>query len=147
MVNELRCSVRRPVWKGLFMRTATILLGFSVVLLCTVQRAVACSCRPPPSSREEIVASTPVIFVGEILNIRMLGEGVRQSQITTLRVLKMIKGTLAETVDVTTSPDSAMCGWDFRNRGKQLLVGGYGQSDRLITDMCTMYHIHFLTKP
>jgi hypothetical protein len=104
-------------------------------LLSVAERAQACSCAR--LSADELIAAVPIVFEGEVMDIRMIG-GNRQ--ITTVRVVRAIKGDVRETVEVATHIESAACGYDFRSQGKRLTVGAFpGRNSALTTTLCTMF--------
>ena len=119
----------------------TILTG-AVAAWFAVGPALACKCALVP--RDRTIISTPLVFEGRVLKIETTRETGDAAQVTTLMVVKSVKGMSdGETVMVTTHTDSASCGFDFRSTKPMLLVGAYrDQQGRLSVRNCTMYNLN-----
>jgi TRAP-type mannitol/chloroaromatic compound transport system substrate-binding protein len=97
--------------------------------------ASACSCRK--LTTEEAIAATPIVFEGEVLSVQMTGNG--NEQVTTIHVIRAIKGDVTGAVELRTHVISAACGYDFRGKGPRLTIGASRQPDGMLgTNLCTM---------
>ena len=114
----------------------------AALALLTAEPALACKCALAP--RDRVIISTPLVFEGRVLKIETTRESGDAAQVTTLMVLKNVKGmSVGETVMVTTSTDSASCGYDFREAKPMLLVGAYrDEQGRMSVRRCTMYNLN-----
>ncbi len=121
------------------MNTHSIVIAIGLTIIAVpmlVDRAAACSCRQ--GTVESAIAATAIVFDGEIVDIRT-ADGSMQ-QVTTVKVLRPIKGDVGGTIEIATHTMSASCGYDFRGQERQLIVGAYpGKSGGLATDLCTMF--------
>jgi len=116
--------------------------------------ALACKCALV--AREQVIATTPVVFDGEVLRVELDASGKRE--VTTLRVHGVIKGLSArtayrldaalrrrpeKTVTILSGVDDAACGWDFRTGPQRLTIGA--ERDRfgtLVVGRCTMMNLN-----
>jgi hypothetical protein len=112
----------RPLWGA---------LGLAYLLLLPV-RASGCSCaRPFPPPRAALQTSAAV-FTGRVLWISPKA----QDQEVWFWVTGSWKGASSGIVRVSTSYDSAACGYHFV-AGQNYLVYAYATSGRLYTNICT----------
>jgi hypothetical protein len=118
--------------------SAVVAIGLSAFgLSALAQPASACSCRK--LSVEGAIEATPIVFEGEVLAVRMTGN----EQVTTIKVLRPIKGEVTGEVEVRTHTVSAACGYDFRGKRLRLTVGASRRDDGgLGTNLCTMYMLN-----
>ena len=112
--------------------------GGLVALLAVSDAAFACKCAVVP--RDQVIAATPVVFEGRIVNIRTSGK----AQVTTVSVMRPIKGVPAgASIKVRSGTQSAACGYDFRDAGKTLTVGGDSAGPGILSvRRCTMYNLN-----
>jgi hypothetical protein len=113
-------------------------IGTLIALLCAAAPAFACKCAVV--SRNQVIASTPVVFEGRVVSVETQGT----VQLTTLAVVRSIKGRSRGTrVKVESQTVSAACGHDFRAARKTLLVGGEAAaSGVLAVRRCTMSNLN-----
>ncbi len=104
----------------------------AVVLCCSVDIAIACSCVRTPSPCASF-KDTPVVFVGLVTSIEedtvdVVRFGEKQTFRTGLlahfTVEESLKGIDVKTVDVATGGGSADCGYPFE-KGRRYLVYAY----------------------
>ena len=109
-----------------------------IVLLAAPNSASACKCAVVP--RAQVIGTTPVVFEGRIVNMRTSGK----AQVTTVRVLRAIKGVSSgATIKVRSGTQAAACGYDFRDAGKALTVGGeLSGRGTLSVRRCTMVNLN-----
>ena len=117
------------------LRSAT---GGLIALIAVSDAAFACKCAVVP--RDQVIGTTPVVFEGRVVNIQTSGN----AQVTTVRVLRAIKGVSGgATIKVRSGTQSAACGYDFRDAGKTLTVGGeLAGRGTLSARRCTMYNLN-----
>ena len=115
-----------------------IAAGAAVVVLGAAGPAAACKCGV--TSRDQAIASNPVVFEGRIVNIQTTGK----TQTTTMSIVRPIKGVSGgETLKVRSHTQSAACGYDFRKARSTLLVGGQGAGRGVVSvRRCTMYNLN-----
>ncbi len=120
--------------------SAVIAIGLSALVLSAfAEPASACSCRK--LSVESAIEATPIVFEGEVVAVRMTGNG--NEQITTVKVLRPIKGDVTGEVEIRTHTMSAACGYDFRGKRPVLTIGASRRDDGgLGTNLCTMYMLN-----
>jgi len=113
-------------------------VGVAVAMLGLVGPAAACKCGV--SSREQAMSNVPVVFEGRVVKIDTRGG----SQMTTMTVVRPIKGVSGgETVRVRSHTQSASCGYDFRQAGSTVLVGGQSAGRGAVSvRRCTMYNLN-----
>lgn len=109
-----------------------------LMLLAAADPALACKCGA--MSREQVIAATPLVFEGRIIDIWTLGT----AQLTTVIVTKPIKGvSQGVTLRVRSRTESPSCGYDFREAEKTLTVGGEKVARNVISvHLCTMYNLN-----
>jgi hypothetical protein len=125
-----------------------------IIGVLAVSSAQACKCTL--NTREEVMASTPVVFDGEVLRVELDASG--EGEVVILRVHGVYKGLSAraayrfdaalrrrpeKTVTIVSRVNEAACGWDFRNGPQRLTVGA--ERDRfgtLVATRCTMYNLN-----
>jgi hypothetical protein len=114
----------------------------TIATVCAGAPAFACKCALVPRART--IVATPLVFEGRVLKIDAAREAKHAIQVTTLKVLKSIKGrSPGNTVMVYTHTDSASCGFDFHKAKPTLLVGAYrDEKRRLSVRRCTMYNLN-----
>ena len=113
----------------------TLFLLF-VGIVSSGSAALACSCFPPP--RSEIIASSDVVFVGRVQDVRVIGN----KRHAWVRALRKIKGNVqpAQVVELVTERDGGLCGYDFRKDNSRITFGAMRQVDgALSVDSCSMY--------
>ena len=117
------------------LRSAT---GGLIAVLAVSDAAFACKCAVVP--RAQVIGTTPVVFEGRVVNIRTSGK----AQVTTVRVLRAIKGVSGgATIKVRSGTQAAACGYDFRDAGKALTVGGERAGHgTLSVRRCTMVNLN-----
>ena len=124
--------------------------------LCLAAASPAAACKCALVQREQVIASTPVVFDGEVLRVELDASG--EQEVVTLRVHRAIKGLSAraayrldaairrrpeKTVTVVSRLSDSACGWDFRGSPQRLMVGA--ERDRfgtLVATRCTMYNLN-----
>jgi len=113
-------------------------IGTMIALLAAAGPALACKCAV--ISRDQTIASAPVVFEGRVVNIETQGT----AQLTTFAVVRAIKGLKGRArVTVKSQTTAAACGYDFRTAPKDLRVGGEAAADgSLSVRRCTMYNLN-----
>jgi hypothetical protein len=127
------------------------LLYLSAALTATP--ALACKCATVP--RDNVIASTPVVFDGEVLRTELDEDG--QREVTVFRVHGALKGIpfranarldaimrrrAERTVTVVSSVSDAECGWDFRTGPQRLTVGAKREGSDLVATRCIIYNLN-----
>jgi hypothetical protein len=109
-----------------------------IAVLLSASAASACKCAVV--SRDQTIASVPLVFEGRIVNIETQGS----AQVATMAVVRSIKGTPGgQTIKVRSGTVSAACGYDFRKAEKTLLVGGHSAGrGTLSVRRCTMFNLN-----
>ena len=109
-----------------------------IVVLLSTSAASACKCAVV--SRDQTIASVPMVFEGRIVKIETQG----RAQVTTMTVVRSIKGASGgKTVKVKSGTVSAACGYDFRKAEKTLLVGGHSAGRGTVSvRRCTMFNLN-----
>lgn len=92
--------------------------------------ALACSCAQ--SSREEVIASSDVVFTGVVEKVERDGFW----NAATVRVTDVAKGTVDEQAIVTTATNSAACGVAF-TVGQSMEIAAIQRKDRFHTSLCS----------
>jgi hypothetical protein len=112
--------------------------ALAIALLCTSAGPIlACSC--VPLTAKEAAARTPVLFEGEVISRRRQDNDFGPGELTTLRVVRPLKGVTAPTIEIQTNVDSAACGVTFEGDLKGVVIGAYpGENGALTTTWCTM---------
>ena len=113
-------------------------IGGVIAILASLGPAFACKCAV--TSREQAISTAPVVFEGRVVSTRTNGS----AQVTTVSVVRAIKGVSnGETVKVRSLTQSAACGYDFRDAGKTLTVGGEPAGRGMLSvRRCTMYNLN-----
>jgi hypothetical protein len=131
------------------MRKPFALAALGAVLAATP--ALACKCALMP--RDAVIASTPVVFDGEVLRVEIAEGG--QREVTTFRLHGAVKGVPQRnprtdltrrrgerTVTIISSVQDAECGWDFRAGPQRLTVGAKRDGPDLVATRCTIYNLN-----
>ena len=136
---------------GMTLLAAALLVGIATP-------ASACKCAVVP--RDKVIASTPVVFDGEVLRVELVADGVQE--VTTFRVHGAVKGVTfrlnskdnvrrraERTVTILSRVDDASCGWDFRKGPQRLTIGATRDGSNLIATRCTIYNLNstILSRP
>jgi hypothetical protein len=108
--------------------------------------AHACSCAPPPTPAT-FVERTSVIFEGiptkiELFHSRGLPQGFDWQRATvrsTIRVVKIYKGTLSMEITIKSRLGSALCGWQPHGVGKRQIFAVNRSAGGYTTNLCAMY--------
>ena len=139
------------------MRAARAILA-GAAFLATAAPALACKCAVVP--RDKVIASTPVVFDGEVLRVELAAGG--EQEVTVFRVHGAIKGVTFQlnsknnlrrraerTVTILSRVDDASCGWDFRKGPQRLTVGATRDGPNLVASRCTIYNLNstILSRP
>ena len=127
------------------------MLAFSLGAVLATTPAMACKCVLVP--RDNVIASTPVVFDGEVLRVE-LAEGGRR-EVTTFRIHGAVKGVPQRnpridiarrrgerTVTIISSVQDAECGWDFRTGPQRLTVGARRDGSDLVATRCIIYNLN-----
>jgi hypothetical protein len=127
------------------------LFSISACTALVATPALACKCAIVP--RDNVIASMPVVFDGEVLRVE-LDEG-GQREVTTFRIHGAVKGVpnrnaRAEvarrrgerTVTIITNTRDAECGWDFRTGPQRLTVGAKRDGSDLVATRCIIYNLN-----
>jgi len=87
----------------------TIIFVLTLVIIASASQVSACSYvyQVP----QETYDSNDVVFIGSIKSTTQSG-GINGTRSVTFEVLKSYKGSLAQTITMTTGANSAMCGFD-----------------------------------
>jgi hypothetical protein len=114
----------------------------ALAMFVGAEPALACKCALVP--RERAIRSAQLVFQGRILKIETTPESGPADQVTTMTVIRNIKGmTRGETVKIRSHTQSASCGYDFRDAQKTLLVGGSRLAGGMLSvSRCTMYNLN-----
>jgi hypothetical protein len=138
--------------------TAAATFLATAMLMVIGTPASACKCAVTP--RDKVIASTPVVFDGEVLRVELVADGVQE--VTTFRVHGAVKGVTFQvnsksnirrraerTVTILSWVDDASCGWDFRKGPQRLTVGAARDGPNLIATRCTIYNLNstILSRP
>ena len=109
-----------------------------IAVLLSTSAASACKCAV--ISRDQAIASVPVVFEGRIVKIETQGS----AQVTAMAVVRSIKGASGgQTIKVKSGTVSAACGYDFREAEKTLLVGGHSAGRGTVSvRRCTMFNLN-----
>ena len=106
-------------------------------VLAAAEPALACKCAVV--ARDQVIASTPIVFEGRIASIGTRGK----AQVTTLVVTRAIKGVPeGASVRVNSRTESAACGYDFREAPKTLMVGRTRSGGTLSVRRCAMVNLN-----
>ena len=97
---------------------------------------------PPP---KEALAKADAVFSGTVEKIDKVSEKVTyDGKVSsydrlkvTVRVQESWKGTNAATLMVYTSPDGAMCGYQFTKGTRYLIYAGQGEKKELVASLCS----------
>lgn len=110
---------------------------FLSLSLVNAPSAAACSCIEPGSVGESL-NDAQAVFVGTVVEIEKSEGSVWSTDDpmkVTLAISKFWKGSMGQTVTVTTSRESASCGFPFEE-GVEYLVYAYGEMDDLHVGLC-----------
>jgi hypothetical protein len=131
------------------MRKSFALAAVGAALVATP--ALACKCALVP--RDSVIASTPVVFDGEVLRVEIAEGG--QREVTVFRVHGAVKGVPQRnprvdiarrrgerTVTIISSVQDAECGWDFRAGPQRLTVGARRDGSDLVATRCIIYNLN-----
>lgn len=131
------------------MRKPLFLAALAAAL--TTTPALACKCAVIP--RDAMIASTPVVFDGEVLRVEIAEGG--QREVTTFRIHGAVKGVPQRnprtdlmrrrgerTVTILSSVQDAECGWDFRSGPQRLTVGAKRDGSDLVATRCIIYNLN-----
>lgn len=113
----------------------TLSLALAAVILVPGP-ASACSCVEPPPPAEAL-EDADAVFLGEVVETRVVGGEFDGELIARITVEEIWKGEVTELVDVRTQPDSAMCGYHFTAGGRDLIYAQSGDADDYTTGLCT----------
>jgi hypothetical protein len=119
-------------------RIAVALFGLLISTFWHNADAMACSCRPSP--KEKIVASSDIVVVGRVLDVRVDGE-LRRARV---EVEQTIKGTIPprQILELVTQLDSAQCGYDFKVSDEAITIAADRQdAGELLVHNCKMYSL------
>jgi len=119
-------------------RIVVALFGLLIATFWQNADAMACSCRPSP--KEKIVASSDIVVVGRVLDVRIVGE-LRQARV---EVEQTIKGTIppSRILELVTQLDSAQCGYDFKVSDEPITIAADRQdAGELLVHNCKMYSL------
>ena len=112
----------------------------AIVLCCSIDVAVACTCMATPSPCASY-KDTPVVFVGLVTSIEEdkvdivhFGEKrtVRTGLLAHFTVEEPLKGIKVKTVDVATGGGGGDCGYPFK-QGQRYLVYAYRSEDEALS--------------
>jgi hypothetical protein len=112
----------------------------AVVLCCSIEVAVACTCMGTPSPCASF-KDTPVVFVGLVTSIEetkvdIVRFGEKETVRTGLRahftVEESLKGIKQKTVEVATGGGGGDCGYPFK-QGRRYLVYAYGSEGEALS--------------
>lgn len=120
-------------------RLATVMLILAAtmaLLVTTPDPAAACSCMEPPPPTEAM-ADSDAVFLGEVVETRLVGSEVDGELFARIAVEEVWKGEVAELVEVRTQPDSAMCGYHFTTGARDLIYAHQGDDGSYSTHLCT----------
>jgi hypothetical protein len=106
-------------------------------LLLSASAASACSCSRV--SRAETIAASQVAFAGVVRGVRVSPDGKRQ--LASVRITERIKGRLSDTMTVTTSRESSLCGYPME-AGKTYRFAGAPKGGQLEVDLCVMFSLN-----
>ncbi len=119
---------------ALFTLALTLLTAASAAFLAPT-RAAACSCMQ--QSPEDAAASADAIFEGRVVTVEAPAEGDQSTPVrVTVRVTQQWKGVTTEEVELTTAPNSAMCGYDFE-LDQVYLIYAYAEDGGLGVSLCS----------
>lgn len=107
-----------------------LLLPLGVVSI-KIEPAYGCSCMQPESASVERDRNTAV-FAGKVSSLTPTATGYAVD----FTVSDQWKGDLGETVQITTGPHSAACGYNFEI-GQAYLVYAYGDETDLSVSLCS----------
>lgn len=112
-------------------------LGLALAAVILVPgTASACSCEEPPPPTEAL-EDADAVFLGEVVETRVVGDEFDGELIARIAVEEIWKGEVTELVDVRTQPESAMCGYHFTAGGRDLIYAQSGDADDYPTGLCT----------
>lgn len=117
-----------------FLETTFVLMFFLALFLkITNKSAYACSClrpAPPLESKQQATA----VFAGTVISQERSQFEVKVN----LRVQRVWKGQIGDTVTIVTNPNSAACGVYFMNREKYLVYAFQNPNqNQLTTNLCS----------
>ncbi len=123
-----RHGYKQPLRSTLGVASFALLLGF-LWFLAAAGQALACSCVEPDSPTEEL-AKFDAVFVGTVFSVQHSydpeGTSVTPDDRTTIgfEVSTVWKGTVHETMYITTPPTGGSCGYTFV-AGEEYIVYAY----------------------
>lgn len=117
-----------------------VLMAFAVSMFIALPRgAFACSCMMPPDS-VTAMGTSDVVFAGQVASIVDRSIGQMQSSmdpmLVTFQVNTVWKGDPKPSLSITTSRDSASCGYKFEP-GREYIVYANVFEGQLSTNICT----------
>lgn len=122
-------------------------------LLCALAAApaLACSCRPPTQSPEQLLNAGARVVLGDVWRRERLdhrgrplpaGASRRQGQIRyTIRVRKSLNGAGPGFVTVRAAAGAARCGVRIRRRGAILILGPRRRGEHWVS-LCGQLRVH-----
>jgi hypothetical protein len=109
------------------------------LLILAPARVEACTCMLGAPVCETFW-KTDVVFAGEVLEVTPIpnpaGEGFMPHRRVRLRVMQAWRGTVGDTVEVTTGAGGGDCGYDFK-QGISYLVYAHSREGALTTGICS----------
>ncbi|MBO6936175.1 MAG: hypothetical protein JJ863_14455 [Deltaproteobacteria bacterium] len=119
---------------ALFTLALTLLTVASAAFLAPT-RASACSCMQ--QSPADAAASADAIFEGRVVTVEAPPEGDQSTPVrVTVHVTQQWKGVSTEDVELTTAPNSAMCGYNFE-LDQVYLIYAYAEDGGLGVSLCS----------
>jgi hypothetical protein len=116
------------------------LIATSAVVIAALagfaQAAFACSCRQPTEA--SITANSEVVLSGTVVSVRRVGHSQFGRLFATVRVGRVYKGRLPNTITVETRGSSAACGVKFE-AGQQVRFGASSNGRNYMTGLCSQF--------
>jgi hypothetical protein len=117
---------------------AGVVLGVlvAVIMVASPTPALACSCAPAPPP-DVALGDAAAVFSGTVVEARIAGSDPFDDLVARIAVDEVWKGDVAATVDVSTAPDSAMCGVWFSEGDRWLVYASTRDDGSLETYLCS----------
>lgn len=116
--------------------SAVVLIVAALWVALVPQPALACDCAEPPPP-EQAMAEADAVFAGEVAETRIVGDELTGDLIARISVDTVWKGDVAETVEVRTATDTAMCGYHFIPGDRDLVYARQAEDGTYSTHLCT----------
>jgi hypothetical protein len=109
----------------------------AIAFAMPLDAALACSCSP--ATPAETVAASPVAFTGMVQSVR---SAPGSQQVATVRVTERQKGNVPETIEVTTSTQSSLCGYPMKSGRSYRFAGKPDANGQLKVGLCEMFSLN-----